>query len=445
MASDSISDVYSTRRRVKQHTSTRENNEPFLMRQNRQNKSKKWRKLSHLKDYIILVLAATACFFINNKFIHKIAQQEKKTPEKTPEVASPPLLNTTRRKFILHIGPGKMGTTTIQDAIGSDHKELLMDNYCVFDQKKFTSVSMYLNSAVAYALPGTKEEKIVKEQYLKAMIDHFDQCYNMNRGVLLSSEFLGHLEKDRWEDELLKPASLDDRWDIFIAVGYRRFYSWARSVWFQNMRLRVRRDWPENEDMEVLSFHDWYSQHKDNFLVKLYTDYYINHWRGLGINNFLIYNMHEDPNLLKEFYCSVLGLEHSCKKHLVNNNNTTKSNVGHSIQHDRLACTLYSRGYVNTTKINRLEAGKIILDFFDEKNTTLEQVSQSCFTDDELNEVLLRSKTVEQELLPDFHAGSKGFVTMADEFEDIKNKSFCDVNIDYVIEQHGEELRSLFV
>ena len=129
-------------------------------------------------------------------------------------------------------------------------------------------------------------------------------------------------------------------------------------------------EWPKNEHdmkLQIPAFRDWYNSTDGvRFLDKLYTDSYIDHWRGLDIKNFLIYNMHEDPKLLKTFYCSTLGLNYTCKKH----NETTdekQSNKGFSLANDRLACTLYFRGYINTTKtkqITRFEAGEIIENLF---------------------------------------------------------------------------------
>ena len=48
-------------------------------------------------------------------------------------------------KLILHVGPGKMGTTTIQAAMQSDEEELTEDNVCIFDQEMFRRITMYLN------------------------------------------------------------------------------------------------------------------------------------------------------------------------------------------------------------------------------------------------------------------------------------------------------------
>eukprot|EP00591_Stephanopyxis_turris_P016387 CAMPEP_0195538270 /NCGR_PEP_ID=MMETSP0794_2-20130614/49437_1 /TAXON_ID=515487 /ORGANISM="Stephanopyxis turris, Strain CCMP 815" /LENGTH=460 /DNA_ID=CAMNT_0040672239 /DNA_START=327 /DNA_END=1709 /DNA_ORIENTATION=- len=404
-------------------------------------------------------------------------------------------------KVILHVGPGKMGTTTIQNAMAMDLEELSKDNFCLYKPLEFVKIGRLINND-AHPEKYTVAEMLDHEE-IKEMLDYFDHCHNMKQHMLLSSESLGLLETEVWEG-VLKPSL--KRWNITIAVGYRRFYSWAPSLWFQIMKKRVSKRWPEKDDEIIMSFHDWYQKRgaqeklkvlytdsyidhwkgldrrfyswapsiwfqimrqrvskrwpeKDDGIIMsfhdwyrrgaqkklkvLYTDSYIDHWKGLGIENFLIYNMHEDPNLMKHFYCSKLGLNHTCDKH--SGTLSARRNVGHSLQSDRLACALYSHGYINSNKTNRVEAGKMISEFFSKKDTPLEQISPICFTDGEMNEVLKRSVEKEAELLPDFHISSKGMVTMADELHEDKDKNFCDVNITDVIDQHGKELKALFV
>mmetsp|Transcript_14312 Transcript_14312/g.20973 ORF Transcript_14312/g.20973 Transcript_14312/m.20973 type:complete len:403 (+) Transcript_14312:61-1269(+) len=341
-------------------------------------------------------------------------------------------------KVILHVGPGKMGTTTIQNAMAMDLEELSKDNFCLYKPLEFVKIGRLINND-AHPEKYTVAEMLDHEE-IKEMLDYFDHCHNMKQHMLLSSEALGHLETEVWEG-VLKPSL--KRWNITIAVGYRRFYSWAPSLWFQIMKKRVSKRWPKKDDEIIMSFHDWYRRGAQKKLDVLYTDSYIDHWKGLGIENFLIYNMHEDLNLMKHFYCSKLGLNHTCDKH--SGTLSARHNVGHSLQSDRLACALYSHGYINSNKTNRVEAGKMISEFFSKKDTPLEQISPICFTDGEMNEVLKRSVEKEAELLPDFHISSKGMVTMADELHEDKDKNFCDVNITDVIDQHGKELKALFV
>mmetsp|Transcript_17874 Transcript_17874/g.43408 ORF Transcript_17874/g.43408 Transcript_17874/m.43408 type:complete len:411 (-) Transcript_17874:1040-2272(-) len=392
----------------------------------------------------------------------KVRGTQKKDPLPSPEVieadeTTPPVAETPSRfeeeenstvpdaeavkaderpKVILHVGPGKMGTTTIQIAMEEDLEELSQDGFCVYEPRTFTAMGKAINND-AHPEQYTVAE-MLNLKGIKKMLDYFDHCHDIKQHMLLSSEFLGLLDKEVWEGVL--KTSLE-RWDITIAVGYRRFYSWAPSVWFQIMRQRVKEKWPENERDVITPFHDWYHNGGKHPLKMLYTDTYVDHWRGLGIENFLVYNMHEHPNLAKTFFCATLGLNYTCDKHSVAL--TEDANVGYSIQNDRLACALYSLGHIDPNRTKRTEAGKMILDFFSKKGTSLDAVSPSCFTDEEMNEVLERSKKVEAKFLPEFHASSHGMVTMADELEESK-RHFCDVNITDVIDQYGEELQSLF-
>mmetsp|Transcript_12355 Transcript_12355/g.17609 ORF Transcript_12355/g.17609 Transcript_12355/m.17609 type:complete len:426 (+) Transcript_12355:121-1398(+) len=345
-----------------------------------------------------------------------------------------------RPKVILHVGPGKMGTTSLQTAMVEDMEELSKDNFCVFEPRTFVSIGCELLNNNAHPDKKYTVAEMLDDKRIKRMLDYFDHCHDMKQPMLLSTECLGLHEKEVWEG-VLKPSL--ERWDITIALGYRRFYSWAPSVWFQIMRQKITKRWPKNDHETIIPFHDWYHSNHGRFCLKaLYTDMYMNHWKGMGIENFLVYNMHEDPNFLRFFFCSTLRLKHTCKKHF--HAPTKEANVGFSIQNDRLACALHSLGYINPERINRIEAGKMISDFFLKNVTSLDKVSPSCFTNEEMNRVLERSKKLEAELFPEFHERSQGEWTMAYELEAMKDKYFCDVNITDVIDHYSEELQSLF-
>ena len=333
----------------------------------------------------------------------------------------------------LHVGPGKMATTTIQESIDNDTCELSQDNFCIYNPQKFQAQGGAIRLGLYNDLKHPRAQK---------MLHFFEYCHDIQQSMLLSSEDLGLLDKENWE-RVLKPSF--QMWGkTTIVVGYRRFYFWAHSVWFQIFRNYIERGWPKNiDDMssQIPSFHEFY--HTTDILKLLYTDNYIDHWRELGIEDFLVYNVHESPNVVKNFYCSTLGLTHTCEKYL--DMPTVKTvNKGFGIQHDRLACALYFKNFIDPKKIDRVEAGKKILNFFKERNIVFEEISQSCFTEAEMDAVLERSKKLEEKLLPDFYASERGMLTMADELQEARDKLFCEVNITDVINKYGEDLRSIF-
>lgn len=372
-----------------------------------------------------------------NNFKDDFANNPQTNVPNTSEIATP-----TALKVYLHVGPGKMATTTIQRAMVRDQYELHKENFCVYEN--FGRAGEMLNGGQN----GNKNtSELLKVETIKDMLIFFDYCHNTNQHMLLSSEFVGHLEKETWE-EVLKPSL--DRWNITIVVGYRRFYSWAPSVWFQIMRQRIS-EWPENENdvsSLILPFHQWY--HSNALKLKmLYTGYYIQHWRGeLGIKDFLVYNVHEDINLLKHFYCSILGLHYTCKKHSEEMIDEKKDNAGFSLHYDRLACALFFKGYIDPKKTSRSQAGEKIKDFYSLPRNAgiMEQpVLQSCFNNNQMKDVLEKSKKLELELVPNFYASSKGKVTLEDKFESNKQSMFCEVNVTSVINQHGTELMRIFL
>ena len=376
----------------------------------------------------------------------------------------------TPLRVILHVGPGKMATTTIQDALSEDQYELHQDNFCIYRPEEFHPHTANLlkthHLSVNNNANTNKKEQLKQEQdenTIQEMLIFFDHCYNIRQHMLLSSEFLSHLEPETWEG-ILKPSL--ERWNITIALGYRRFYSWAPSMWFQIFRKRMRRSkWPnhkdkakkDNDDAEwrIPPFHEWYySDHAVEGLKEFYTDTILKHWKEtLGVPNILIYNLHEDTNVVKTLYCKELGLHHACaKRSEISDDDTKKSNEGNSFDfdYDRLACALFLEGSIGKTTKRKKARDKIKAFFSSSSNDTnhgtpAREMTKSCFTNDQRKELLKKSKTLEQELVPDFYASSKGEPTMEEELLGIEQSKLCDVNVKDVLERYGSELRSLFV
>ena len=52
---------------------------------------------------------------------------------------------TSNPRLYLHVGPGKMATTTIQDALHANKETFSADNFCVIDSRAFQKVAEQLN------------------------------------------------------------------------------------------------------------------------------------------------------------------------------------------------------------------------------------------------------------------------------------------------------------
>ena len=90
-----------------------------------------------------------------------------------------------RSRLFLHVGPGKMGTTTIQDVIDKDRKtaEYAQDNFCPFlDTGSFLKFSNQLNKA-NFNLTQNLTDR------LNVVGAELQECFDHGYDVFLSSEF----------------------------------------------------------------------------------------------------------------------------------------------------------------------------------------------------------------------------------------------------------------
>lgn len=215
----------------------------------------------------------------------------------------------------------------------------------------------------------------------------FADCRESNLSVVLSSEDIGLMSEDHYEQTL---AHLFEGFELTVVVGYRRFYSWAPSVYFQ-----LKKGWTGGysrfDDDLPANFKQYFAQanHFEN-LLRLYTDSYVDNWSHIvDRKDIVIYNLHEDGNVLKTFYCNILKAEHACKKAIETLH--PNSNVGFSTVFDAIAVAAHQEGIVPDT-FGRKNATLLITDFFKDSLITESDLPKDCFEDEDMAYIMEKSK-----------------------------------------------------
>ena len=290
-------------------------------------------------------------------------------------------------RLFLHVGPGKMATTTIQDALHADKEIFPVDNFCVVDTNAFQKLSR--------AIPKQSTEDKIKVEpswrdELLEMKKTFADCRESNLSVVLSSEFIGLMSEDHYEQTL---ALLFEGFELTVVVGYRRFYSWAPSVYFQLKKVWTG-GYSRFDDDSPANFKEYFSQPHDTNqfknLLRLYTDSYVDNWSHIvDRKDIVIYNLHEDGNVLKTFYCNILKAEHACKKAIETLHPNT--NVGFSTVFDAIAVAAHQKGIVPDT-FQRKNAMLLITDFFKDSLITESDLPKDCFEDEDMAYIMEKSK-----------------------------------------------------
>lgn len=372
----------------------------------------------------------------------------------------------SKKKLYLHVGPGKMATTTIQNTMIRDEHLLQQNGYCIFPMHPLGKI-----------LGQGNIDKIKHHPEWNKLLLTLNECFQNNQHVLLSSEFMGLISPQVWTT-LLRPAF--QRWNFILLVGYRRYYEWLPSVYFQMFRAKDRLE-------DIPSITDFVRT--DLRPEILYTENYLRHWsrlllydgegledyhgddehgraknnrdgstsststmgshhsptvsdpRSLGDNtsnpldgtsskepddtlhgithdasnnknnkefNYLIYNMHSNQNVLKTLYCKVLPQTHqTCKQY--SNIMPPMANTGFSIDYDRLVIAASQQDKLHGLKKRDIEGKEVHVVAREMQqlwegdwSKTIMDFPRDCLSTEELKILFDKSMEWESLLVPDY-------------------------------------------
>lgn len=382
--------------------------------------------------FFAFMIFSTHFFFIPDLFLCKIFVKNYGQLEEAIDTVTE---DKSDLNLYLHIGPGKMATATIQDALREDKIPLNKDGYCIYDPQVVQSI-------IGPSLHKKNIDEILllpKWHEFKAFLEH---CFTLQQNVLLSSEFLGLLTTAKWE-QLMKP--LFTRWNFHLIVGYRRWYAWFPSAYFQIFRSENGKGWPDNNSIsrKIPALVDWY---KYPHARLLFTENYIKHWKHLPGNeklDVLVYNMHLDQNVMKTFYCNMFNdTQTACLKYSINS--FPSKNIGYTLEYDRLAMAAYDSGIV-TNSTSRQNASRAIQRFHEEKlNMNVSMLPRKCLTQTEMDTVFSQAMAYEKKILPAWYA-RQDINAVSDEFYSFARNKLCSVDVSKTLQMFGSQWKDLFL
>lgn len=349
-----------------------------------------------------------------------------------------------RRKplFVLHVGPSKTGTTTIQ-WFAAYHKYLLeKDNIHYlghFKNATSTEMNLHILNPLCYSCPK-EEEKCPEcddrwDEFEKAV----DYHYSLGHNVFVSNEMFSGF---RTEESEKKPmwdhlTPILRKWNVRVVFSYRRYYEWVPSKYFQLYSPgteKTGKKWPDDGGRITPLFPDYSDSHrKDTFkhpllLKRKWESHFSNVW---------VFNMHEDGDILANFYCSMLPEAKQACKFLSNReqeSSTINPSANKLLQYDSIAIEAYTRGWVNK-KRSRSEVRGAVEEYAKELGwETLDDFPLKCLSPTQADAFLNSSLSMEKELLPEFYSSPKGKKEHELGFARASKKGkFCSVHVDEVL------------
>lgn len=286
-----------------------------------------------------------------------------------------------KRPFLtLHIGPQKTGSSTLQSAWSILSAELDQDSYtfrhvCPEERDFICDVGRWGGFTNCKASDS--------------LVSLIEETYEAGGNLLLSDENL-----DERFAQPLRDIIDDSKWQVTVVVTYRRIHEWLVS-WYNQINKTTNVDakgnvligddgnpyreehihWPDQGGAHIPNFSTWYQEFTQNWepseLVKKHRSVEFYHLYTPLFDNVVIYDMHQEGDLVTNFMCDVIPrADHTCLKLKHNKIDLPTVNPSVDLDHDILAVYAYDKGYVDKS-LSRREVVNAVGKFVKESDKSL--------------------------------------------------------------------------
>ncbi|KAL3933294.1 MAG: hypothetical protein SGBAC_010462 [Bacillariaceae sp.] len=371
----------------------------------------------------------------------------KKTPERTDK----PL-------FILHIGPPKTGTTTLQCELGEKFQELREENFYYLGTYYAPLCGLPRDHVIEGFADATRPvllhcyaEHANKDCDLEQQWLEFEEIIvsHKDHNVIMSDEMFHHHFEE--EDVTRFAKILNQHWDVRIMYTYRHFYSSLPSMYRQlndpyatqkGMAYAYEKTiWPEDGGYKIQSFRDgnYFKVTDEMRRFQLWT---------ASFDWVEVFNMHNTngADYLPAFLCTMIpeskALCQDAKKNPASNHKDNDSS-SKFLYYDMLAVEGHEQGLLQKSKKTREEVRDAVQDFCKSKDWEFTHFPLDCLTEIELSSFLsesLEQATILQPYFANPRDDSRN-VSIEEEIESgfheyQQNKKFCSVNTKRTLEEH---------
>jgi len=351
--------------------------------------------------------------------------------------------------LVIHVGPSKTATTSLQTSLTQFQDYLAADNY-TYSGRYYSPFNdergnLHLNPKVSPLLKETTDMLKKRKCSLnprslccssfKTMLDEYK---DRGQNVIISEEAINHIWV-RPTDYVAVQEALQDEWRVTVVVGYRRFYEWLPSYKYQQDRLDHKVPWKT----------EWPGQ-GGRPLEGLFPNYF-RHWRQLfsytdsALNNIgvtfpvKLLNLHDETSVRSNFLCNIVpDAPTSCKESLDRDQRGAETTINtrsetSSFFYDTIAIAAAQTALVDVNKWRRGEVVKAIQIHNEEVlNCTVLDLELDCPSEQQLKEFLQLSLDLEKNLMPALF--STGEVEhRAAFYRKVEAKAFCWVDAEAVL------------
>lgn len=414
---------------------------------------------------------------IFQRFQDQINKLEKEVDE-TPQCKS-------GRRFILHIGPMKTGTTALQLFPELDTETLSQDGWLYpaeHNQMTYTQSATRKCSSATINNTDSLEDleyynSLAKNTNGRTLCEFFDvnkwkvfrnvlSRPDEDRDIFLVDEMFGVMRDTRPNWRRVKQVL--STFDVQIVISYRRYFEWFVSFYNQAygqytpiIEEELTNTWPDakmknkrynNRIRTIGEYHDllksdessimnlrWGHKHGEMHPFEAQYKRFQPHFPNIVTFN---YHIKSDTNILAEFYCNVLKAHASCeKRRRVGIPKTQNPSSQKLVTFDMLAVAAYDEGLINVTHSNNTREAVATAAKLRHKSIKTE-FPLICMTEQQIQELRNWTITFERRIVPDWAEQHEDDLNQ--EFQSYLDKNiFCSVDANKLIEE-DEDWREWF-
>lgn len=360
--------------------------------------------------------------------------------------------------FVIHLGPPKTATTTLETEMTNFIHTLGQDNYLYLGKFYPFTKTLGKRHRILEILRDLKcQEERRKSRKTKCWNEMMELLKPLRgTNIFLSDEEFGFRWTDFPEGEspidwISLQKDIGKHWNILAIIGYRRLHEWIPSArqqndrWFKGRRNRRIMDWPSPHGKgshlsPLFPMVLEYPQISGNdvtpkFWFHYFTDDILRNLQNYRIPYKMFHMYHKEP-LRSFFLCNILpdaplSCAESRRLDLVREEMRANPAQTESLYYDAVATHAAARGWVDTVHFTRHEAAEVLQLYQEtERNGTAYDLPQKCPSTDELNLLLRASMEKERRLMPELPEAD----LMASFQISIKKSKYCWVDTETILD-----------
>lgn len=279
----------------------------------------------------------------------------------------------TSLRFLIHVGPPKTGTTTLQEhlTVLQNHGYLEQDNWY---QPKFRQLYTFRDNTTIYGETKSRVSASLGDEDVDDYITNLGldiaTFRSTNTNIIMSHEVYARLFSQTAHYERLR-AMIEDihGYTMELVIGYRPYFEYVQSSWYQSVRVDYpsrTQPWLNVDGSKFLTSRSIGRQ--VDILPNRFTNDLLDRARSV-VKTIHVLDLHNDPvHYIEMLVCDILQTKVSCEyerqKLAQQANKISNKSKDIHVRADAIGIEAARRGWVDIQTHSRLDVMKGIMKYF---------------------------------------------------------------------------------